>query len=233
MVNNCLHHMQNLLYPPRCLVCGARGQSDLDLCTRCHACLPFQAHACRRCAEPIAPTAEAVECPRCMRNPPPFESARAVLRYQPPADWLITQLKFHGRLSHARLLGGLLASAVSTDEAARVDCIIPMPLHRERLRRRGFNQAAEIARCAAARLGLEVAFDALRRVRDTHAQSDLPARKRRANVRGAFEADTSVHDRRVALLDDVITTGHTAAEAARTLKRAGARAVLVWSIARA
>ena len=155
--------------------------------------------------------------------------------YRPPLDSLIIQLKFGRRLALARLLGELLTEAW---QAARppdtaVDLVVPVPLHPARLRERGYNQALELARplARAWRVPLDVRCAA--RVRVTVPQSDLPAKRRRRNIKGAFRVTEAVAGRHVAVVDDVMTSGHTASEFAATLRRAGAASVSVWVGARA
>jgi ComF family protein len=210
-----------LLVPPRCVLCGARGRWldepwGMDLCEHCERA-----------------------CPRWLPEPLPFDAAFCLFRYQHPVDRMITQLKFHGELMYARVLGTLLARARREAGDVLPECIVPMPLHRSRYRERGFCQTTEIARHAAHRLRdlhgcrMAVRGDLLRRVRATRAQSGLSAAERAANLRGAFAA--RAHGRmpsRVALLDDVLTTGHTALAAVAALHRAGIGHVEVWCCAR-
>lgn len=233
MVYSWLNNVQNMLYPARCILCDAAGRDGLDLCAGCRADLPWLRHACARCAAALPPGAAAAHCPACLRRPPPFTVGLAPFHYAPPVDWLIMQLKFHRRLSHARLLGALLAAQVADAHTNPPEALIPMPLHRRRWRERGYNQAAEIAAETGRHLRLPVWRDAARRVRATLPQAELPAARRRANVRGAFAAGPRVADRHVAIVDDVATTGHTTAELARTLLAVGARRVDLYCAARA
>ncbi|HWP95178.1 MAG TPA: ComF family protein [Gammaproteobacteria bacterium] len=218
-----------LLYPPHCLVCGATAD-ERALCAACAAELPWNETACARCARPL-PVAAAL-CGPCLRRPPSFDAAWAALRYDFPLDRLLAALKFHGRLAHARILGGWLAERLALRRAVRPDALVPVPLHPARLRERGYNQALELARSVARRLDLVLAPDLCRRVRATDEQARLPAVARRRNVRGAF-AVTAPPPRHVALLDDVMTTGSTVEELARVLRRAGAARIEVWCVARA
>ncbi|MEJ2508110.1 MAG: ComF family protein [Gammaproteobacteria bacterium] len=241
MVDKWLSFARSRYLPARCVLCGAPGSDGRDLCAGCAADLPrlnpVLGQACSRCAAPLPPSSPGAVCGRCLRRPPPHEATVAAFRYEPPLSRLITELKFHQRLHLARLLGEELAEAVAAALALRADeapqVIVPVPLHRARLRERGYNQALELARPVAARLDIPLAPSLCERVRATSAQTDLPAGRRRANVRGAFRANDCSGIDRVALVDDVLTTGHTVAELARVLKRAGVRRVEVWGCARA
>jgi ComF family protein len=221
------------LYPPVCLLCGADGQPGRDLCGGCRDDLPINGSPCRLCAEPLPAGARPGSiCGSCLRHPPPFASCHAPFLYEPPIDWLVGRLKFHGRLAAGRVLAGLLGDALEPVSDPRPDLILPMPLHPSRLRTRGFNQATEIARPVARRLGVPLVTDLARRIRPGAPQSRLAKALRQANVRGAFVVRAPLAGEQIALIDDVITTGATAAELARTLLRAGASRVDVWAVAR-
>ena len=223
-----LHHW---LFPPLCLLCGAAGTRGRDLCTGCSADLPRNHNPCAACALPLAP-GQSGFCPHCRLHPPPFEYTFAPLVYRPPLDHLIGRLKFGGRLSYARLLGDFFALSFAESSLALPDCIIPVPLHPQRLRERGFNQAIELARPIARQYRIPLVIDQLQRTRHTTAQTDLPASQRRTNLIGAFMASAQLAGARVALMDDVITTTSTTRECARTLQAAGVTAIQTWAIAR-
>jgi ComF family protein len=217
------------LFPPNCLLCGDRGAPGRYLCDGCLVDLPRNSAYCARCALPLpAPGV----CGECLRRPPPYDRVLAPLRYAAPIDHLITGLKFRQQLGVAHLLASLLADHIKTCNGPRPECLIPVPLHGSRLRLRGYNQALEIARLLCAELDIPVDYRACRRIRATPAQSLLPAAERRRNVRGAFQVESHPW-RRVAIVDDVMTTGHTVGELAADLGRAGASSVEVWVCARA
>jgi ComF family protein len=224
--------LERLLLPPTCLLCGATGRGGLDLCAGCASDLPRNITACPRCAEPL-PTGWTGPCDRCRAQAPHFDRAFVPFRYQPPLDFLITRLKFGGRLSHARLLGELFAAALAERGGPLPDCIVPAPLHPRRLRERGFNQALELARPAARRFRIPLRAEGLRRVRDTPPQLGLDARQRQINPLGAFALGAPLPGTRVALLDDVVTTASTIGECARVLRAGGAADVEIWAIGRA
>lgn len=218
------------LLPPACRLCGDDGQSGRELCPGCEHELPWNRNCCERCAEPLPAVQGRLLCGRCLRRPPAFDQALAPLRFEPPISQLVHAFKFRGDLAAGRLLADLLADAVAGNRPA---LLLPVPLHDRRLRRRGFNQALELARRLSYRLGIPVNPRILARCRDTPPQHEMPAQARRANVRGAFEALEELPAVHVALVDDVLTTGNTAAELARLLKRTGAARVEVWAVARA
>jgi ComF family protein len=172
-------------------------------------------------------------CGACQRRPPAFASTRGAFHYAPPIDHFVRSLKFNHDLGLAALLGTELARVAG--QTPRPDLIVPVPLHGSRLRSRGYNQALEIARVVARGLGLPLDAHGLVRRRATSAQSDLPLAARRRNVRGAFavRARTNYRDLRIALVDDVMTSGSTVDAAARALRTAGAARVDVWVVARA
>lgn len=233
MVYNWIESALLGLYPPICLLCGADGQEQLDLCSGCRADLPANSNSCPRCAEPLPAGARPGSwCAACTRHPPPFTACRAPLLYEPPVDWLVGRLKFHGRLAAGRVLAGLFGDSLERGSDPRPDLILPVPLHPARLRTRGFNQATEIARPLARRLGIPLVTDLAHRVRPGAPQSRLARALRHANVRGAFVVRAPLAGEHVAMLDDVITTGATASELARVLLQAGASRVDVWAVAR-
>jgi len=167
-----------------------------------------------------------------MSERPVWDYARAAARYEGPLREAVHAFKFEARRSLARPLADLVIEQCGAGLAADVDALVPVPLGRARERERGFNQARLIAERLAASLGCHVEPGWLTRVRPTASQSDLGAAERRANVRGAFAAAARVAGRHVVLVDDVLTTGATAAECGRALRAAGARAVGVLSVAR-
>ncbi|WP_242513356.1 ComF family protein [Halochromatium salexigens] len=233
-----------LLYPPTCVLCGAPGEAGRDLCAGCHADLPFIGAHCARCAQPFptpaAPTLASARradplCGRCQQAPPPFARCTAAFRYEAPLSSLVVDIKFRAKLNLIRLLGALLADALSA-ERARADwqapaAIVPVPLHPRRLRTRGYNQALELARVVGRRLAIPVDHRCCRRTRATQAQTELDERLRLTNIRDAFEVMGPV-PRHLAILDDVVTTGATVSELAWMLTQAGCERVDVWALAR-
>jgi len=205
------------LFPPRCGLCGFPGASlDLDLCTVCHADLPWSE---RKWTDSSVQT--------------------IALRYEHPVDEMIRQLKYHREFAHARLLGVLLAEVVRERAQPLPKLLVPVPLHDARLRERGFNQALAIARYAGRMLGISPARGVVKRLRDTPSQTALDVAERHANVRGAFAVNGArglerlLAAQHVAIVDDVVTTGSTVNELRATLLAAGVSRVEIWAVARA
>ena len=231
MIAAWLDAIQDKLLPPICLPCGASGTDGRDLCAGCAVDLPRNALACPGCATPLA-TGQTGFCQNCRSQPFPFDSAFVPFRYQPPIDFLVRGLKFDGRLSHGRLLGELFADALAERGDPLPDRIVPVPLHPRRLRERGFNQALELARPVAKKLQRPLSASLCQRIRNTPAQADLPWKERRKNIRHAFQCTADVTGQTILLVDDVMTTGSSLDECARTLKLHGAKAVIALVVAR-
>lgn len=216
----------NGLLPPSCLLCGADSTAGL-LCPACSADLPALPTAqCPQCAEQ---TTHCERCGACLKTPPHFDGTLAVFRYDFPVDRIIHALKYGHQLAVAHWLARQLGERLPVQGRL----IIPLPLHAERLRERGFNQSMEIARSLGQHLGLPVDHSSLWRNRATPPQADLPMKERQKNVRGAFECNADLSGKEILLIDDVMTTGATANEAARVLKLHGACSVTVAVAARA
>lgn len=183
-----------------------------------------------QCPQCAIPTPEGQVCGACLNHPPAYAHSLAAYSYVFPVNQLIPALKYHSRLAIAQVLGQHLAEAVA--DRPRPDLLIPMPLHPARIRQRGFNHATEIGRVVAKALDVPLDFACCKRVRDTPPQVALAYDQRRRNVRGAFVCEGNVSRKRIALIDDVMTTGTSLDELAKTLKKAGAAEVETWVVAR-
>ncbi len=222
--------LSNEELPGQCEVCRQWGRGRL--CGDCRARFAAPAPRCGRCALRLA--GAAMLCGECLRQPPPQARTCCVADYGFPWDHLIADFKFRGRVDLAPALAALLLRATAEDAAP--DLVLPVPLAPRRLAERGYNQAWELARRVARARRLPASAGLLTRPVETAHQADLPRAARLSNLRAAFVVDGSrrgtLQGRRVALVDDVLTTGATAREAAATLLRAGAAAVHVWVLAR-
>jgi len=220
--------------PGLCVLCR-------DWCRRalCEACLQHYAPLQTRCATcaralPLA----LARCGECTRQASAFERCITGTDYSAPWDRLIAGFKFHQKTELAAALCTLMLRGISTaaGDAARPALLVPVPLSRERLRERGYNQAWELARRLARRLGVPARAGVLQRSRDTPHQIGMSRAERERNLRDAFWVEPAqrarLHGAHIALVDDVLTTGATAHAAALALTRAGAARVDVWVAAR-
>lgn len=236
--------LQRWLLPARCIGCGGRAGGSqpifeaslspgIDLCLACYDSLPVNQHACRHCALPLSSSQADLVCGRCQVRPPRYEQSWCAYRYHYPLQHLIRQLKFHAALSHAQVLGVLLANHL---RERRTDpwpeCFVPVPLHSTRYRQRGYNQVIEVGKYLQQSLPVPMRTDLVTRTRNTVEQTGLSRRERRANLRRAFATHGPL-PAHIALLDDVITTGSTVNELARVIKAAGVERIEVWGLARA
>jgi ComF family protein len=223
-LNGCFSFVQAAL-PAHCVLCGSRS-SQRRLCAACAKSLPRLPRA--RCATCALPLASGETCGDCLTRLPRYDRVLAAYPYAFPVDALVQAYKYGRDLSLAQVLAADLVRDI--DEC--VDAIVPMPLAAARLSERGFNQAQELARCVGRALNVPVLSAACRKVSERAPQASLPFRERARNIRGAFVCDAALRGMRVAIVDDVMTTGATVNELARNLKRAGAVRVSVWVVAR-
>ncbi|SDR62546.1 comF family protein [Rhizobiales bacterium GAS191] len=227
----------DLVYPPACLVCYAATAEPRALCASCWGRLRLiERPYCERLGTPFSvDIGKGLLSPAAIANPPVYERARAVARYDDVARALAHRLKYGDRLDLAATIGGWMARA-GAELLAEADLIVPVPLHRRRLWARRFNQAALLADAVGRRAGKRVDAFLLARRRHTRPQVGLSRAERQSNLSGAFlvpeEAKARLADLRVLLVDDVLTTGSTADMAARALLRGGAKAVDVLVFAR-
>ncbi len=215
-----------VLFTQDCVLCLAPAGRHL-VCTACRASLPWLREACTRCAVPLA---HAGVCGRCQWHAPRFDDTVCALEYRFPVDRLVQRFKYSGDFAIGRWL--TLALCARLAERERPQLVVAAPLARERLRQRGFNQSAQVARLLGRKLGVRFASRGFERTRQTQPQQGLDRRERRANVRGAFRCRIRLEGAHVAVVDDVVTTGATADALATALREAGAARVSVWALAR-
>jgi ComF family protein len=248
MLNRCL--------PQYCMVCRLPANSQLALCHNCHILLLKQSligiQQCLRCALPMDHSSlnqplAALLCPRCIATAPAFSRCIAALRYERLSGYIINRFKHSELLAARGVICALMIEAIQQRYTVTqpqlnkkpfrakpsIDLIVPVPLHTKRLRQRGFNQALELAKPIAKHFNLPLAMNACCRIKHSSAQQTLNSRQRAKNLDNAFEAySEQVAGRRVAIIDDVVTTTHTARSLAKTLVFAGAVDCEVWCFAR-
>lgn len=237
--------LQGALLPSPCLLCGtseSQPQNRQLLCSDCELALPYLTRAealCQCCALPLA--GDSRYCGQCLNYPPAFSRSLIPFAYSYPLDSLIHRFKYRGHLTEGRALTNLLSEHLQACyreemELSLPDLIIPAPLHWTRRLRRGFNQTEIMGWQLARELGIPLVSRLCRRARRTPAQKSLSRQQRQKNLRWAFElhkgAEERLKGRRLALLDDVVTTTSTARALSSLLIKAGAEEVQLWALAR-
>ncbi len=236
------------IFPSRCILCQQTVlecaiNPHVEICSGCYQVLPHNDHCCAHCALPLPEdigldtvSKNDVLCGRCIKQAPHFDYSYSLFRYQDEVIRLIHRLKFGEKVSYARSIGELLLTTVVDKllpEQGRPECIIPVPLHKSRLQKRGYNQSTEISRVLANKAGLAIEHDVVLRQRSTLTQTGLKAKQRQKNIKGAFKVTAKLNVKHALIIDDVITTGSTVNELAKVLKQSGIERIGVLSIARA
>ena len=223
LIDNCSFIKQS------CLLC--HGYNAINgLCPACRNSLPtLPAAHCPRCAEPVA---NGQLCGHCQRHPPAFDALHAPYVFGYPLDGLIHAFKYGKRLEMAGVLGGLMAD-FTRQNGRKSDLVIPVPLAKERLAERGFNQSDELARAIAGTMQSCFSANLCWRKYNTSSQASLKRAARLKNVRDAFGVKRRLDGLCVAIVDDVVTSGATLSALAETLKKQGAKRVDAWVLAKA
>ncbi len=235
-VNNWFNIIQYSLLPANCILCNQPGMPCRDLCKPCYEALLRTANPCLCCASEFSNTIAIQSlCGKCQTKHPAFDKTYAPFRHQGAIRYLIAQLKFNRTHQYSRLLGQLLAEYIQKEADCLPTILIPIPLHPERYRQRGFNQTLEIAKIVAHELAIPLNNTSCLRLKNTEKQSNLTAKQRHNNIKNAFKIRKAPKAQHIAILDDVMTTGATANELAKTLKTANKEIerIDIWVCARA
>lgn len=233
-VDKWLNGELKLLLGHKCYSCGLSADEGL-FCDFCLRSLPYLPRACRRCALPISPIQDVGLCGRCISQPPSFTGMTAVFSYEGLISQIIKRYKFDGELYWSRFLAEQLAikcreSFELKGRGCAPELICPAPLHPHRLRARGFNQSALIAKRVARILDIPYVSDVLKRVRSTKNQAELNLGQRKQNLRHAFDFNENYKSiKRLAVVDDVVTTASTAEEISKLCVKIGLESVDIWT----
>lgn len=222
-----MHWLEKWLFPPTCVITG-RTSAQYDLDSAFISKWQIGDDVCPRCAEP---SPQARVCGQCLNQPPSVSRTQVAFDFEDELRDLMHQFKYHKQLHLSRLFAELLSAQL---DSQGIQAIIPIPLHTARRHQRGYNQAYELARVLSPILNIPI-VSALTRPRATPTQTHLKAKQRRQNLKQAFQADSNLlsHLEKVALLDDVITTGATMQAAANTLQSVQPGLVVeAWAIAK-
>ena len=216
-----------LLIPGKCALC--RCSSTLGFCINCQKLLPWIECACEICSTHLNTPGI---CGHCQAKRPVYQDSMIPFRYKPPISGHIQALKYANRMPYAVAMAKMMAQWIKKSATPLPDIIVPMPLHRQRINQRGFNQATEISRILGRQLRLPVESAVLGRVKNTVTQTGLNEKMRRQNMKDAFVVKSTGQPGHVALVDDVVTSGSTVDAASKALVAAGVRRVSVWAIAK-
>lgn len=220
-------NFKQTFFPQDCVLCNGPSQNGV-VCQECLATLPpHKQPACPQCGL-WSPQGE--RCGSCIKTPPEFDKTIAAFDYEFPVIELMLAYKYGSRLALGDFFADHLMDKIKHE--ARPEILLPMPLHSSRLKQRGFNQAAEITKYISSQMNLQISLTSLIKTRDTLPQAKLPWEERRKNIKNAFDCIDTFSNMHVAIIDDVITTGASLNEAAKVIKKQGAKTVSVWVIAR-
>ena len=229
-----LSRIVDFLYPNACLRCEQVGQNGLNICEQCYKGLVWNSYSCNRCALPL-PSGNSSVCGACSNKKLYFDFAFAPFIYKDFIQEVIPQFKFNQKFNYGSLLADLFYQGIEKTNLDLPDILLPVPLHKKRIKSRGFNQSLELARMIGKKLKIEVYRNAVKRIRDTHVQMQLPAKQRASNVKNAFVTNLikeKFKNKHIAIVDDVMTTGNTANEVAKCIRLAGTSKINVWCMAR-
>ncbi|WP_047553258.1 ComF family protein [Methylotenera sp. G11] len=219
--------MLDLLLKQSCILCASHNGGSIGICHGCLNDMPWHTGAhCPQCAM----LSNGLLCGNCLNAPPHFDATHALLTYDYPLDRLLQHYKYRESLHLANTFAELWVNKMHPQSA--IDLIIPMPMHATRLKQRGFNQALEIAKVISKKTRTALDYQACQRSKLTPPQASLPLKDRIKNIRGVFNCEKNLHGLNIALVDDVMTSGASLNELAKTLKQAGAAHVECWVIAR-
>lgn len=214
----------------KCPLCYQNHNNSHSICPGCTNDLPWLKQVCQHCSLPLTETNNKHPvCAQCLKKAPSYDKVCAAFFYQFPVNLMIMQAKFNNKVHYLNLLAQLLLPRLQA--STRPEILVPVPMHRQRLLQRQFNQAAIISRCLSHHTGVPSHNKLLLKTSNTEQQSQLDAAQRQRNLRNSFSCQQTP-PQHVAVIDDVVTTGTTANEIARTLKRAGCGRVDIWTLAR-
>lgn len=222
---------QSLRMPSVCILCKQFHKNSMAVCTDCMTFVKPLGSACQQCAYPL-PDDGYLICGYCIKKPPHFDRAIIAYRFEEPLRGILHQFKYHNGLYLNSFLSQLILNAAQQLKTSIPQCLIPVPMHPQRLKIRGFNQAALLAKTLARKLNRPCNLTACEKRINTAPQASLDGEHRQKNLQNAFHV-TAIPYEHIALIDDLLTTGSTANELALNLKKMGVKQVDIWCCARA
>lgn len=217
-------------FPFHCQICGQRTEQSQEMCDVCRLKMPWLLNGCRVCARPLSAAADQI-CGHCLQAAPDYQRAIVMFRYETEVKQFISKMKFRRHTASIRLMSDMLAEHVQ-HSGLPLSTVMPVPLHPKRIRQRGYNQSAELAKGVADKLGWPLDLVSLFKHRHTLPQVGLSGSLRKRNLKGAFGVAGDLQGRNVLLVDDVMTTDSTTNECAKALHKTGVGEVYVAAVAR-
>ena len=226
---------QSIRLPSICVLCNQFNQGSNSICNYCIDLLPTLGPSCTHCAQPLFQE-DYLICGHCIKNPPYFDRALVKYPFEEPLRTLLHRFKYHNALYLGSFLSQLILNAWNAginkpQSSSQPQCLIPVPMHPKKLKLRGFNQSVLLAQFLAKKLKIPYDFRSCEKIVNTKAQASLDGEQRQKNLKGAFRIDPLPYEH-IAIVDDLLTTGSTANELARTLKNSGVKQVDIWCCAR-
>jgi ComF family protein len=219
-------HLLSLLFKQNCALCAAPTHSELSVCHACINDLPLATNpSCPQCGL----STQGDICGKCIKQKPHYDATHALFTYAYPVDALLQHYKYHHALYLSQTFAQLLSAKMQSND---IDLIIAMPLHPNRIKERGFNQSLEVAKIMATKQQIALDRASCSRIKNTPPQASLPLKNRLKNMKDAFRCNQSLTGKHIALIDDVMTTGASLNELAKTIKKAGAYKVSCYVLAR-
>lgn len=220
---------QGLSLPSLCILCNQFHKEKWAICSFCQDLMPPLGPCCQQCAHPLAAT-NYLKCGQCIKNPPPFDNAYISYPFEEPLRGLLHRFKYQQALYLGSFLSQLMSIAFPKEKITN-SCLIPVPMHSSRIKQRGFNHAAVLARLLAKQFKLPFDLTSCKKIINTQPQASLNSQQRQSNLAHSFKVSPLPYSH-VILIDDLLTTGSTAKELAKTLKKAGVERVDVCCCAR-
>jgi len=221
----------NWLFPETCLICKKTYQNAPSncLCSTCHTQLLYLDQHCSLCGFALPKHTD--HCGRCLTQPPAYDHYFCAFQYQSVIRDLICQFKYSGRPELAKPLAALFMHELHAKDIGLPDLIIPVPMHLNKLRQRGFNQSALLAKQLSKKMAIPYSDKIIKKHQHTPPQAELNHKQRLNNIKGSFVINKSLHAKNVAIIDDVVTTGATMHEMTKILRKSGVNCIHVWGVA--
>lgn len=228
---NSLTQLENWLFPAKCDSCNTTlNNNTINYCSDCIETLPYMPHSCLRCGQPFNGFDN--YCGGCLASPPTFDHCFCPFLYEEPISTQIQNLKYYEHPKGASQIANLFIKELNSNNIELPEAILAVPMHARKLRRRGFNHSYELAKRIAKSLDIPLLDNCISKQRDTPRQTTQSLKQRKQNLRGSYALTKKCWQKHVAIIDDVVTTGSTAEEMSKILKKNGVDYIQVWGIAR-